>query len=179
MTKLSIYSDAQKQIERCLSVFTSEHHFNSEETAYKVLLVENEKVIFQIHQKLKELVEQQYHILYGNDRKKVTFKKMGSFWKIIFETGGDESYIFANLLLNSIKSMDEAKKVRVNRGKAIIEDAVKKYLRNRDVKKQPRIWYKNGLFHAKFLINSMSVDVVNASPQTVAQEILEKLPEFE
>ncbi|KKQ50282.1 MAG: hypothetical protein US70_C0038G0002 [Parcubacteria group bacterium GW2011_GWD2_38_11] len=175
-----MYADAQEKIEKILSEMKTEHSYSLAETFYKIIRVEEELLILEIHNALKELVQEQYNLV-GSGHNEIKFiKKEDNQWELIIESGGVESHFFARLLEMVSKKLNEGKNDRINEGKEVIKSTFEKVMLEVDLsRKYPtRIWYKKGMYYILIRTNGTKLTFQNKYPKRLAEEIKDKLPGF-
>lgn len=180
MTHQHIYNDAKEKIEKILEELKIEHYLTPPETNYKVLRVEDELVVFEIHKTLKELIQKQYN-LKKPSRNKIKFKeKTSDTWELIFECDGVESHFFARILEVVLEKLNKEKHDRINSGKQIIKESLEEVIKGFDGKNTypNRIWYKKGVYYMLVHANGAKIVFQNQCPHYLKNEINEKLLEL-
>lgn len=178
MTAPRIYDDAREKIEKLLCELRSEQSFSSAETAYRVVTVKEELVSLLIHDRLKNLIEEQYNLVgSGHNVMKFTQKENDQ-WEVVIESGGVESHFFARILEVVTKKLGEDKKNRVNNGKATIRLSFEEVMVAMAKKYVHRVWYKKGTYYILIRINGVKIIFNDQCPEHLKKELADKLPEF-
>ena len=176
-----IYADARRKIDGILKELLAEHCLVAAEIAYSVTKVEEELVVFKVHEKLKELIKEQYTLV-GSGHNDIQFvEEPARKWSLIIRAGGVESHFFARLLEVVLKKLNEEKKEHVYTTKEIIRASINETLQkihNGD-KCQNRVWYKKGVYYAIVWIEGIEVKFQNHKnecPGSLRIFINEELP---
>lgn len=96
-----IYTNARNLILAIMAELSANHEFAVAETAWKATKVEEELVVFEIHERIKELLEKVFlatRAQHGEPGVMEFANKQGSIWEVTVMANGAESYFFARML---------------------------------------------------------------------------------
>lgn len=181
MNSYRLYADARKEITLILAEIRANHFFNQTETNYKILHIEEEMVVLEIHAKLKRLAEEEYvSVLSVSDN--VTFlKKSNTTWKMILKSRGFESFFFVRLLKAIKRNLDEKRNARIQASKKNVLTLLKKKLSELDPgnKHEAFVGHKDNYFYARIINNKRNkLTIQRHSPYKLLMDIMAELPVF-
>ncbi len=181
MTRPRIYKDAQLKIEHLLNELKVEHGFTLAEACYSVIKVVGESlVVFEISDRLKKLVEEEYALISTGRNGMKFISKPDNKWHVVVEADGVESHFFAYILEIILAKAHKQKNGRIYAGKEIIKISLEGAIKNAGQKNKcpNRIWYKKGIYYVLIRTNGTKLMFQNQCPKILEKEISEKLPEI-
>jgi hypothetical protein len=90
-------------INAIMSELRINYHFTEKETLWSTIDVQSKLVIFKIHTRIKELIENEIPFHKNLNHKGMTFEENGnSLWHVTVMANGAESYYFARMLYSAL-----------------------------------------------------------------------------
>ena len=93
-----IYTLAREQISASMSELHTNLDFSLKETHWKPIEVENQLVVFEIHEKIGQLIQKEFSNFLSDQGRMSIYSQNGSLWKAEVQASGAESYFFARAL---------------------------------------------------------------------------------
>ena len=176
-----IYTYARNLINAIMVDLCTNQGFTTKETTWKTNRVEEKLVIFEVHNRIKDLFEKE--LSYSEEKITVSYKcnEQHSTWEIIIEDAGAESYFFARMLfvaLARIKSgivdikMRNCKLIEHYATAAAIRANISALGFNAEAK------YENSIYTITFPVNGMVTTFSNENVDLLCRSIGLQLRDF-
>lgn len=99
---MKIFTSARILIMSIMAELSTKHGFSNQETSWKTLVVEEKLVVFEIHERIMNLLKKEAAILRVKKSKLSFCEKTNGFWEVTVTADEAESYFFSRLLFMAL-----------------------------------------------------------------------------